>query len=240
MTTPNDLIARALRKSGVNGVGQAPSAEDLSDALADLNAMLGQWQRKRYLVYHLVDIAKVGTGQASYTIGPGGDFDTGTAGRPDSIASAFVRQITGNPLQVDTPLMILTAREDYNRIPVKGLGSVPLAVYLDADYPMGTVFVWPAPSSQWEIHLTVKAPLPGFTTAFDTITLPPEYEEAILYNLAARLRPSYQLPPDPTITALALSSLETIRTANAQIPRAQMPRTLMGHGRYNIYGDFER
>jgi hypothetical protein len=70
--TPLDLITLALKKAGVVGVGQTPEAEDTNDAFSDLNMMLGQWNRRRWLVYHLLDVAKVSTGAASYTVGPNG------------------------------------------------------------------------------------------------------------------------------------------------------------------------
>ncbi len=241
MTTPADLIARALRKAGVTGVGQAAAAEDITDALSELNSMLAQWQRRRWLVYHLAELVKLSTGATTYTVGPGGDLDTATAARPDQIEAAYCRQITGNPEQVDFPLNQVAAREDFARIPVKMLPSIPALFWYDAAYPLGTLYPWPQPpAGTWEFHVLVKAPLQTFATAFDTINLPPEYEDALLYNLAARLRPSYQLPPDPQVTALALAALETIRTANAQVPQMQMPPTIMGQGRYNIFGDFGR
>src|SRR4051794_34315922 len=113
-TTVGDLIGRALRKSGALGTGQNATAEDLSDALADLNDMLAQWQRKRWLVYHLVDVSKVSTGATSYTVGSGGDFNVT---RPDQIAAAFVRQlIPASPTLVDQPLDVLHAREDWNQV----------------------------------------------------------------------------------------------------------------------------
>ncbi len=38
--------------------------------------MLQQWERKRWLVYHLANYSIVATGQQSYTFGPGGEINT--------------------------------------------------------------------------------------------------------------------------------------------------------------------
>lgn len=235
--TPNDIIARALRDSGVTGQGQAASAEDVNDAFLKLNGMLAQWQRKRWLVFHLVDAVKVSTGAPSYTIGAGGDFNML---RPDRLEAAFFRQIVpSQPNQVDYPLEILEAREDYNRISLKTLTPFGRYIFYDAAYPLGSAYVWPIlAANTYELHLTLKADLGQFTSVGQTINLPPEYYEALSWNLAARLRPAYQLSPDPSVTALATDSLNTIRGANAQIPRARMPGDLVrGGGRYNVFSD---
>ena len=69
------------------------------------------------------------------------------------------------------------------------------------------------------------------------INLPPEYEEALMYNLAGRLYPMYGMPPDQTIIKLAAASLATVRMANTQIGRLYMPAGLIRRGSYNVYTD---
>ena len=206
--TPLDLIRLALRDAGVNGQGQTPSAEDNNDAFLHLNMMLAQWTRKRWMVFHLVDVSKVSTGATSYTLGTGGDFNTP---RTDQIDSAFVR-ITSGVTPVDRPVMVINAREDYNRIVAKTVGTFPDCVFYDAAYPTGTVYFYPvAAASIYELHLTVKAELTRFPDLTTAINLPEEYQEALLINLGVRLQLSYQLPTDNRMVALAKTSLDTIR-----------------------------
>lgn len=227
----NDIITLALKEAGVLGVGQSPLAEDINDAFLLLNGMIAQWQRRRPMVYHLVDVSKQATGAGSYTIGSGGDFNTA---RPAAINSAFVRQTNGSAT-VDYPLAVLSSREDYNDIVSKSVQSLPMAVYYDASYPLGTLYFWPVPTSLYQLHVTVYESLPKFTNLASQLSLPPEYFEALHYNLACRLRPAYQLPPDPTLVQLAKSALDTVKMANTQVPHLKMPAGLMGTGRFNIY-----
>lgn len=227
--TPRALITRALKKSGVNGVGQAPQAADLNDALDDLNDMFAQWQRRRWLVTDLVEVVFSPTGKTSYSIGPAITCDIIMA-RPDIISDAFLRL---NPLAqfpVDYRLDIIPSREDYNEIALKNQPGMMNGVYYDAAFPYGNIFVWPLPTANGstEVHLFFKSQEYFSFGLDDNISLPPEYGEAILYNLAARLRPAYQLPPDPTVVALAVSSLATIRKANTQVPTLDMPSNLPG------------
>lgn len=235
--TPRDIIILALKQAGVLGQGQTPSAEDTNDAFKLLNMMMGQWNRKRWLIYRLQDVAFVSTGAASYTVGLGGNFNTA---RADRIQAAFVRLLNG-PTPVDAPLAVITSREDYNRIAIKAQTGFPQAVFYDPTFPLGTLYTWPvALSGIYEIHLTLKIELAQFANLSEDIALPPEYQEALFYNLAGRLRPAYQLPPDPTVSALAKAALNTIRNANGAIPTMQMPRELVGGWGYNVYSDTVR
>lgn len=237
MPTPSDIIIQALKKAGILGVGQSAQAEDMTDALQDLNDMMAQWQRKRWLVYHLVDVSIVSTGQRSYTIGPGADINVVT--RPDRIESAFFRQIVqSQPNQIDYPLEIIEAREDYNNIALKGLTQFPMYVFYDSAFPLGVVYPWPIlQASIYELHLSIKAQLSQFTSLGETIVLPLEYFAALKWNLAIRVAASYKLPVDPALVALAKDSLNVIRNANTQIPRLRMPADLIRPGVYNPYSD---
>lgn len=236
MTTARDLINDALKDSGAIGVGQTALAEDINDGLKRLNAMMAQWTRQRWLVYHLIDVAFTADGSQNYSIGAGGDLNYP---RPDRIEAAFFRQVVGVPgNQVDYPLDVLNSREDYNRIALKSMGSFPSCLFYDSGFPLGYVYIWPVPSDQYEIHLSLKATLQSFTDLNAAFALPPEYEEAIRLNLAVRLRIKYQMPIDPQLIGTAKYALNVIRNSNAQIPTLQMPNGLVrGGGNYNIFSD---
>lgn len=238
MTTPQDIITQALKKAGVLGVGQIALAEDTNDAFADLQDMLGQWQRKRWLIWHLVDYSAPGTGEKAYTVGPGGQFDINP--RPDKIESAFFRQNVNEsiPNQIDYPLQIIPDRETYNLISLKQLQTFPQYLFYDSGFPMGTAYPWPlVQQNLYELHLTVKETLNQFTSLSQVISMPLEYMAALKFNLALRLRQAYQLPPDQDLKDLAKDALNVIRNANAQISRLQIPAALIRPGLYNVFSD---
>ena len=236
MTTARDIIEMDLREAGVIGVGQTPNAIDINDSLTRLNDMLAQWQRKRWLIYHLIDVSIPCTGATSYSIGTGQMIDTP---RPDRLEAAFIRQISpGAPNQPDWPLEIVESRERYNDIVLKQLQSFPRFVFYDAGYPYGSVYAWPVPTSLYELHLTLKAQLSGFPTLETVFDLPAEYAEAIRYNLRLRTYAAYPgLDVSPIIPGLAKAALETIKNANAQIPTLKMPDGLVHARPYNIFSD---
>ncbi len=237
--TPSALIMRALKKSGVNGVGQTPSPVDLADALDDLNDMFGQWQRRRWLVTDLAEVVFSSTGKHLYTVGSDVTNDI-IMTRPDRLADAFIRFNPNAATSVDSRLGIIESRQDYNEISLKGQQGTTTSVYYDPAFPIGRLYLWPTPvaNGQTEIHLFFKSQEFLTLGLNDNINLPPEYNEAMLYNLAARLRPSYQLPPDPSIVAIAKSALATIRKTNAQIPELDMPSDVAGLVMRGGYGGF--
>lgn len=241
-TTIGDLCTEALKECGYLGLGQTADSASINDAWSRCQWMLQEWERKRWLVYVLQTWSITSTGANSYTIGPGGDIDTGTGSvRPARIESAFLRQLTlSEPNQIDYPLEILESREDYNRITLKQLQSFPGTIFLQTDWPLGTLFCYPVPqASIYAIHVSVMAQLPSsFSSLTTVLSLPYEYYAAILYNLAMRLRVRYQIGtfPGDNLPEQAKSSLKTLRGANTQIARLELPNLNRSY-LYNIFSD---
>jgi len=239
MSTALDIINLALKDSGILGIGQAALAEDSADALTRLNWMIGQWNRKRWLVYRLRAYMITSTGANSYTVGPGGDFDI--TKRPDRIESGFFRQPVTGGLPMDYPLQILHAREDWDKIGIKTLTSFSGAMFYDSAWPTGTIYFWPVPqASRYQMSISVKEQLLTFGSLTETVDLPDEYLDALYLNLAKRLRMAYQLAPNPDLNKAAAAALNTIRQANAQVPQLIMPKELRKGQVYNPYSDQTR
>lgn len=243
-TTGRDVVYQALYKSGITGRGITPSAADTQDALADLNDMLGQWRTQSLMLWDKLNTGFPGDGRAApYTVGPGGEYNM--TPRPNRIYSAFVRQLSsgaGN-LAVDTPLKVIDAREEYDRIDTKGLVSFPEAVFLDAALPLAKLYVypWPGPGSgQYAVYITTKGSMPVIDLGTDMAGFPDGYVPCMKFNLARRLRQSYGrgLKPDPELIRLANDSLDVVMQANLQSPEMGMPSSLLQRGSgYNIYSD---
>lgn len=244
-TSAGDLCNAALRECGWLGVGQTAQAGDLQAAQARLQWMLQQWQTKRWLVYHLRNLVKVSTGAESYSVGPAGDFSTGTSlasARPEKIEGAYLRQLTqGSPNNVDNPLNLLQSFEDYNRIRIKSLVSFPQAVFYDPAYPLGRVYFWPVPQATiYSMTILIREQLPlAFATQGTVFSLPFEYYNAILYNLALRLRSYFRIPtiPGDPLPGLAQDALSALRPSNSAIAALSLPAEVSRGGLYNIFSD---
>lgn len=235
-STFGDIVLAGLRNSGIVGLGQTASSEDMNQGCSTLNDMIAQWQQRRYLVYRLVEYSVPCNGSESYQIGPGGDISV--AQRPAAINAAFARQvINANPNKIDYPLSILPSRETYSQIAMKQLQSFPEWCWYDADTPLGKLYVYPIITNQFELHVIFRQQLQTAMALTDEISLPAEYREALVYNLAIRLSANYGLPLNPTVAKLAKAALETMRTINAQVPTMNMPVILRSGVHYNVFSD---
>lgn len=241
--TVEQLCLQALRAAGIVGRGQTPSAEEITDAWNSLQQLLQQWQENRWAVYHLVTLDIPSTGATTYSIGPGGDVETGTGSiRPTAVASAFLRQeLNGEGNKVDYPLEILQSMQDYSSISLKGLKSFPGAVFYDPGYPLGTLYIWPIPNASiYSVHVQFTARLPVyFATLTTELSLPPMYFDALKYNLAIRLRADSQIGtfPGDQLPTLAASTLMVIRKANSPaVARLRLPK-FNRLDSYNIFSD---
>lgn len=86
---------------------------------------------------------------------------------------------------------------------------------------VGTGFIWIVTNTQASLDAEFN--------------MPPEYEEAIHYNLCIRLTAHYQYDPNPVHGKLALVALNTIKVSNTQISQLQMPSSLQFNGNKNFY-----
>jgi hypothetical protein len=157
-TTARDVVTLALKAAGVTGVGQSPLSEDINDGFTLLNQMLNFWQKRRWLVPNLIDVYAPGNSEQFNSIGPGQYYNSL---RPDKIQAAYFKQLNSGDNDVSYYLKPIWSYEDYARIGLKNLNSWPSYFFYDASFPYGRVYIWPIPTSDYEIHLLIKGPI-GF------------------------------------------------------------------------------
>lgn len=237
-TTVRDLVVGALEDCGAFGVGMPPPADAADKGLKRLNWMISEWNRKRWLVYRIRDLSAPANGALSYSVGPGATFDS-IGPRPARVSYAFLRQNTNSSAatEVDYPLKIITAREDYAQIRLKNLASWPYAAFYDPVQGTGQVYFWPRPQAPYELHIGIPEILLRYDSLDDDLALPEEYESAVYHNLLIRLGMAYRIPQSSDAQGLAKNSLNVLRDANNAIATLHMPRVLQRTGSYNIYSD---
>lgn len=235
------LIAAALIKAGVTAKGRPPDAFDQQSALSDLNDLIAAWNTERWIIWDLLDVGFISTGAATYTIGPGGNFNVPR--RPDALRAGYVKQLnTTSGQRVNTPLKIIPSREEFSRLSLPGLTSFPQALFLDSSYPLGLVHPYPLPNANiYELHLIVPNHIIAVEAATDLTVLPPHYIPAFKFNLARILRQGYGRgsKPDIELNRLANYYRDAVIQSNIQVSELIMPRAVMsGQGPgYNIYSD---
>lgn len=205
MTTTLALITQAMRKAGILTKTETPSADEAQDALTTLNQMLESWSNDSMMISARVieEFTMVG-GQREYTIGPNQDFNTT---RPTYVVGVYNR--LGS---IDYPVSEVTDEVYGEQIAMKNIQARPIFYNYSNSYPYGKFKFWPVPDLSYKTFFIFEKPL-SMVGLNETISLPPGWERAIVYNLAAELPTEYGMEPAPSIIQLADSSKDAIRRA---------------------------
>ena len=90
MTTPLDIITRAMKDIGAVAAGEVPTADEAQDGLDMLNDMIAQWSNENMMVFYKTEIIfPTVQNTVQYTLGPGG-----------SVGASFTGSISGFTLTV--------------------------------------------------------------------------------------------------------------------------------------------
>ena len=224
MTTALELIQSSMRLAGVLASGETATADEATDGLKALNDILENWSLENLSVWNSnVSQFSLSPTVASYTIGPGGDFNMT---RPIRTGLSYVR-VNG----ADFPIQ-QWGLEEYNCVAVKTVGGIPQKyVYLN-EYPLAQIILYPVPAVASSLFLNYDRVL-SFPVALATVlAFPPGYEKALRYTLATNIAPEYGVVPSPAVSAIAVSSKADLKRANKQRVVSAYDQTLMGQPAY--------
>jgi len=213
MSTPRDLIALAMSALTLKAAGDSVDPTDEADALVILNMMLGTWGNKRNRILSSVkESFSLVIGQASYTIGTGGDFSTE---RPVKIETAYIQDSDGK----DWPIKVIEDRAEYESIVDKDIDARPYKLYFERTFTSsrGTILLNRAPTDADTIYLVMWKPFTTFTSVTDTVVLPNGYEEAIYSQLAIRLAGHWGKEVPESTAAVAADSIAAIEQVNLEV-----------------------
>lgn len=150
-----------------------------------------------------------------HTIGPTGTFTV--TQRPVSIETANLVLSTPTPAS-RSPINIVSAAQ-YADISVRGVTSdIPLALYYAADWPNGSIYLWPIPTAAYALELWTRTVLAGLTAA-GSVSLPPGYQEALILTVAEALCAPLGLPTPPQLPGLAGKARARVWGNNVVVPK---------------------
>lgn len=191
MSTVNEITDAAYLKCGIRSPGITEDAE----ALEALNNMVGSWSADIVIPVVTRENFDMVIGQAEYTIGSGGNFDTV---RPISIANAYLKDSDGYSYSLK-----LIAAKDYNKIGTKTLEGKPESLYFIPEYPLGKIIFNKEAEEIYTIYFEFVKHLTEFANISATVSLPNEYKEALVYSLAIRLAENNSIELSRTIIEIA-------------------------------------
>jgi hypothetical protein len=224
-STAYDSIVRAMRKVGILAAGEIPEAFEAVDALAICNDVLEQWSIKELMLWGQANQTfPLTPAIATYTMGPGGAFNTA---RPTRIDAAY-STLNG----VDFPAEVVS-QINYNYISLKtDPGDIIEQVMYVNDNPFGLVTVWPVPLQAITLTLTSLRVMTAIPSVATSLVYPPGYMEAFEYEVGLRLGIEYGEPLSEDIKGAARAAIGAVKKSNDRPTTARFDSALMGTSDY--------
>ncbi len=238
------VIEAALRLCGQSGApGRGIGTEEYQEGLRFLNRMLNGWSAlSGYIFGTFIYRATITAAQASYTIGPGGFFDTP---RPIRIESANL-WLTSQQPEVRVPLVVLND-DEWSDVSVTNIRTqVPVALYYNKGAmgsELGTIYLWGIETQANDLELFVWSPLDSGLTLAGSVIVPEGYLDAIVYSLAERMMPLYwkkSTPEKMEVKEQARKARAAIISQNCQAPKqaSDAPTGNRGNGARGPYYNY--
>lgn len=177
VSTVRDLIGGALRIIGVSDNHE--DAESYADALQQLQWMLKSMQADGVNLWRIEDISVTWPANQRYQT-----FGT------DIITPSNVINIQDARVVISSTFERSLGRYeygDYEVLPNKAAGWSPVVYWFDKRTDGARLYLWMVPTAVTTINLTIARVIEDVTDINQTVDLPQEWSEAIVYNLADRL-----------------------------------------------------
>lgn len=253
--TANDMIQDALEALQVYAAGEQITAPDAARGLGVLNRMMDSWSNESLFCYSIVEQrGQLVANKNAYTIGTGsapiGQFiigvtPIGTADFPierplrliATPGSAYCLDDSNNKYYVEVvPL------DQWNLVYSSGNTNSDIVdtIYYEPTFPFGVIHVFPTPTQPrvlvWSSYLQLKR----FENLNDALILPPGYEDAIVTNLAVRLKSYFKNAIlDPDLQQTARDAKAAVKRTNIRAVTVVYDPEIVSRGTstYNVYTD---
>lgn len=198
--TAREIITDALLDIEAATLGQTPEAEEMALGVRHLNRLMKSWQANEGIDFFKTSATLTLTTSASYTLSPV---------RPFRILSARLKRDG-----IEVPMEELT-RDEYDLLPDKDSTGLPTQFYYDRQRESALFYVWPLLSTAAgeTVEYTYEREFEDLTDADDTLDCPAEWYDAVVKNLAARLR--FTFGKGDRVQAIVMEADDALRTAVA-------------------------
>lgn len=221
MTTIQTLITDAYIESRVNDAVDAPETPQYTVGLRWLKRLIARLSvNGMYIPYSTSENFSISSSSQSYTMGSAG---TASSTRARKITDCYIRDSANN----DYPVKIVSEK-DWNRIPAKSTTGRPYMLFYDPVYAVGVIYFYFKPDTTYTAYIESQKDL--HTTSISlgtTLSLPEEYEDALVLSLAAKVARANGAPTERSLLEDAHSAWAGIGRLNAsqRIPVARLPFT---------------
>lgn len=219
-----DLVFLALRELGIVSLGDTVDPAIAQEALLVLNSIRAEYSlsNKNQVLFDRVFTPV--TNMASIRLGTGGDIDV----RPAQIQQVTISN--GNPpatINIRLPILPYT---EYRALPLTNVFSIPGAAYIDNQFPIQMLWLYPGIVPGWSLRVIGMAYQTEYEHLDDSLVDPPQWFSALYLSLALRLAPKYGQETLPAVYAQLKSVMRRITANNTMTSMVPMQNGLKQSG----------
>lgn len=211
--TAAQLISEALQELGIGNGGEALSNEDKETGLQKLARLVDRWNAKRAAIFADTLLRNALTPSLQpHTIGPTGTWTVSQ--RPVSIdGDGTLFLASGVTLPITQRTMAW-----YQGLPAPTLTTgEPTDFVYNPEWPNGSIYFWPVPTSALQVQLRVRGILSAFALS-TTFSMPPGYRDALTLTLAEECAPLFGMQAKPSTVLSATKARAEIFSNNTVMP----------------------
>lgn len=188
-----EIIEAMFSTLGIAQEGEALSPRMYQDGLRALNGMIQTYSAHPHLWTYTQGSVTLVASQAAYVVSP---------------RALRIVEVRYRRNGIDVPMTMFSRQEYYDQPNKTVSPSIPVNFYFDPKVSNGTLYLWPAPSvtaaAQYTIHYTYIRFMDIITETNQTLDLPQQWIEPIIWNGAKRLMSQYPVN-DTSLMQLILS-----------------------------------
>lgn len=135
-------------------------------------------------------------------------------GRPLRFRDGFTRANTSGVANLDFAFQMISFDRYKEELLKNVQGPWPYVAAYQPTFPYGTLYVYPAPGSNYVAHLFTDLIISDFTATTSAYNMPQGYSRALKKLLALELAPNYGKNPSPLLMSQAKEAKELIKAVN--------------------------
>jgi hypothetical protein len=233
--TALDLLADALIEISVATIEDRENINiaDLNLALRHFNRMLASANVDRTSIFTIrKDEVTLIANQESFTIGvdPAGILvaDLNIA-RPSRIKNIII-QSSSIPSAVRMPALIEMDHDSFMRRASMTTYGIPIRYYYDGAYPFGRIYFDPGPAAAYVAEIWSWQQAAKVANIYDPISVPPEYYDYWLYQLAVRLCAPFGKSVSPALSEMERRAVQKVTGNNCKAPLLECEAAMLNGG----------
>lgn len=208
--TAYDILTNALEYNGAISFGEFIDPNMAKQALQMLNGLRAEWSGK-YINYKKYDKTYTTSENKQFiSLGSSTTVSGDILERPASIEEVVIMFGTNN-YQIP-----VKSYEEYRQLTIQNIYNLPAAAYLDTEYPLQNVYLYPGLASGYSIRIMGHSYLPEYENVSDSYIDPPEMFQCLALALALKTAPKFGTDPNSLVNVQQMlnSALKPLKATN--------------------------